>query len=393
MKLSHILDAKLFSSPRQEFVELRLGGPDNLVLQHLSSPKIPSHLNWHDEVESLHRQRRCLRSFMHSGCSLPTCSSPVVGLKPFLRHQLTLALRQKRPRIRLRGSDRALLVWMVRLWPSLLDTVHVVQPETILRWHRARVRAFWRWKSRNRAGRPKIDRELRALIRRMSMENSLWGSSRIHGELLKLGYEVAQSTVSKYMARGGKPPSQSWKTFLRNHAEAIAAVDMCIVPTVTFERLFAFLVLGHGRRQLLWFEVTRHPTAAWLARQITEAFPWASAPAYLVRDNDRAYGYVFTTRVTAMGIRDRPISPGSPWQNGIVERLIGTLRRECLNHIVIFGEVHLRRILCAYAVYYNQTRTHLALNKDCPFERPIQHRGSIVTIPVLAGLHHQYARM
>ena len=311
----------------------------------------------------------------------------------FLRHQLTLALRQKPPRIRLRGSDRALLVWMIQLWPSLLDAVQVVQPETILRWHRAGVRAFWRWKSRNRAGRPKIDRELRELIRRMSLENALWGASRIHGELLKLGYEVAQSTVSKYMARGGRPPSQSWKTFLRNHAEAIAAVDMCMVPTLSFERLFAFLVLGHRRRQLLWFEVTHQPTAAWLARQITEAFPWASAPAYLVRDNDRAYGQVFTSRVTAMGIRDRPISPGSPWQNGIAERLIGTLRRECLDHMVIFGEAHLRRILSAYAVYYNQTRTHLALNKDCPRERPIQRFGSVVAIPVLAGLHHQYARI
>jgi transposase InsO family protein len=305
----------------------------------------------------------------------------------FLRHQLTLALRQKSPRMRLRGSDRALLVWMVRLWPSLLDAVHVVQPETILRWHRAGVRAFWRLRSRNRAGRPRIGRELRELIRRMSMENALWGASRIHGELLKLGYEVAQSTVSKYMARGGRPPSQSWKTFLRNHAEAIAAIDMCIVPTLTFERLFAFLVLGHSRRQLLWFEVTRHPTAAWLARQITEAFPWASA------DNDRAYGQVFTSRVTAMGIRDRPISPGSPWQNGIAERLIGTLRRECLSHMVIFGEAHLRRILSAYAVYYNQTRTHLALNKDCPLQRPIQRFGSVAAIPVLAGLHHQYTRI
>jgi transposase InsO family protein len=311
----------------------------------------------------------------------------------FLRHQLSLALRQKPPRIRLRGSDRALLVWMVRLWPGLLDAVQVVQPETVVHWHRAGVRAFWRWKSRNRAGRPKIDRELRALIRRMSMENALWGASRIHGELLKLGYEVAQSTVSKYMARGGRPPSQSWKTFVRNHAEAIAAIDMCIVPTLSFERLFAFLVLGHSRRQLLWFEVTRHPTAAWLARQITEAFPWASAPAYLVCDNDRAYGHVFTSRVTAMGIRDRPISPGSPWQNGIAERLIGTLRRECLDHMVIFGEVHLRRILSAYAVYYNRTRTHLALNKDCPLERPIQRFGSVAANPVLAGLHHQYVRI
>jgi transposase InsO family protein len=225
------------------------------------------------------------------------------------------------------------------------------------------------------------------------MENSLWGASRIHGELLKLGYEVAQSTVSKYMARGGKPPSQSWKTFLRNHAEAIAAIDICIVPTASFERLFAFLVLGHGRRRLLWFEVACHPTAAWLARQITEAFPWASAPAYLVRDNDRAYGHVFTSRVTAMGIRDRPISPGSPWQNGIAERLIGTLRRECLDHMIIFGETHLRRILTAYAAYYNQTRTHLALNKDSPLRRPIQRFGTVAAIPVLAGLHHQYVRI
>jgi hypothetical protein len=156
----------------------------------------------------------------------------------------------------------------------------------------------------------------------MSRENPLWGASRIHGELLMLGFEVAQSTVSKYMARPSKPPSQTWKTFLRNHAEAIAAIDMCAVPTLTFDLLFAFLVLGHGRRQLLWFEVTRHPTTEWLARQITEAFPWTSAPAYLVRDNDRAYGHVFTSRVRAMGIRDRPISPGSPWQNGHVGRLI-----------------------------------------------------------------------
>jgi transposase InsO family protein len=164
----------------------------------------------------------------------------------------------------------------------------------------------------------------------MSRENPFWGAPRIHGELLMLGFEVAQSTVSKYMMRSRRPPSQSWKTFLQNHAEAIAAIDMCVVPTLTFERLFAFLVLGYGRRHLLWFEVTRHPTAGLLARQITEAFPWASAPTYLVRDNDGANGRVFTSRVMAMGIRDRPISPGSPWQNGHMERLIGTVRRECL---------------------------------------------------------------
>jgi transposase InsO family protein len=267
---------------------------------------------------------------------------------------------------------------MTRLWPSLLGAVQVVQPETILRWHRAGFKMFWRWKSRNRAGRPRIDRGLRGLIRRMSRENPLWGASRIHGELLMLGFEVAQSTVSKYMLRRRNPPSQSWKTFLRNHAQVIAAVDLCVVPTLTFDLLFAFLVLGHGRRQLLWFEVIRHPTAEWLARQITEAFPWTSAPAYLVRDNDRAYGHVFTARMRAMGIRDRPISPGLPWQNGCAERLIGTLRRECLNQVVIFSEMHLRRILSAYAAYYNQARPHLALQKDAPLHRAVQRSGAIV---------------
>jgi len=208
-----------------------------------------------------------------------------------------------------------------------------------------------------------------------------------------LGFEVAQSTVSKYMLRRGSPPSQSWKTFLRNHAEAIAAIDMCVVPTLTFDLLFVFLVLDHGRRRLLWFEVTRHPTAEWLARQITEAFPWASASAYLVRDNDRAYGHVFKSRVRAMGIRDRPISPGSPWQNGCAERLIGTLRRECFDQMLIVGEAHLRRVLSAYAAYYNQARTHLALGKDAPSHRAVQQSGDIATIPILAGLHHQYVRI
>ena len=310
----------------------------------------------------------------------------------FLRHQLSIALRRAPPRLRLRGCDRALLVWMTRLWPSLLGAAQVVQPETILRWHRAGFTALWRWRSRKRARRPKIDRELRDLIRRISKENPRWGASRIHGELLMLGFEVAQSTVSKYMVQG-EAPSQSWKTFFRNHAQAIAAIDLCVVPTLTFERLFAFLVLGHGRRQLLWFEVTRHPTAEWLARQITEAFPWTSAPAYLVRDNDHAYGDVFKSRVRAMGIRDRPISPRSPWQNAYAERLIGTVRRECLDRMLIFGEAHLRQILSSYAAYYNQARTHLALGKDTPLGRTIQRSGVIVAIPILSGLHHHYVRI
>lgn len=310
-----------------------------------------------------------------------------------LRHQLNIALRSAHPRLRLGNGDRLLLTLLTRLWPSLIGIVRVVQPDTVLRWHRAGFRLFWRRKSRRRVGRPRIDRELRELIRRISLENPLWGASRIHGELLMLGFEVAQSTVSKYLVRGHRPPSQSWKIFLRNHADAIAAIDMVVVPTVNFDRLFAFLVLGHGRRQLLSIEVTRHPTAAWLAQQITEAFPWASAPTYLVRDNDGCYGHVFLSRVSAMGIRDRPTAPRSPWQNGIAERLIGTLRRECLDHVLIFGEAHLRRVLLAYATYYNQSRTHLALDKDAPWHRSVQRSGSIVGVPILAGLHHQYVRM
>jgi len=311
----------------------------------------------------------------------------------FLRHQLNIALRGAPHRPRLRGSDRALLILMTWLWPSLLSLSRIVQPDTILRWHRAGFRTYWRWKSRGRPGRPRIGRELRELIQRMSKENPLWGAPRIHGELLKLGFEIAESTVSKYMIRRRGPPSQTWRTFLRNHAEAIAAIDLCVVPTLTFECLFAFLVVGHGRRQLLWFAVTRHPTAEWLAQQIVEAFPWSTAPTYLVRDNDRAYGQAFTRRLRTMGIRDRPISPRSPWQNPYVERLIGTVRRECLDHVLIFGERHLRRILALYSSYYNQTRTHLALRKDAPLRRSVQRSGTIMVTPILSGLHHRYARI
>src|SRR2546421_7774193 len=227
----------------------------------------------------------------------------------FLRHQLNVALRRAPKRVRLRPGDRVPMVWMTRKWPSLLGLSRVVQPDTILRWHRGGFRAYWRWKSRGRPGRPRVSRELRELIQRMSKENPLWGAPRIHGELLKLGFEIAESTVSKYMIRRRGPPSQTWRTFLRNHADTIAAIDLCVVPTVTFECLFAFLVIGHGRRQLLWFGVTRYPTAEWLAQQIVEAFPWDTVPTYVIRDNDCSFGDTFTARLRAMGIRDRPISP------------------------------------------------------------------------------------
>ncbi len=223
--------------------------------------------------------------------------------------------------------------------------------------------------------------------------NSLWGATKIHGELLKLGIAVAQSTVSVYMVPRRDRPLQTWKTFLRNHMEGIASIDLFVVPTIAFEQLFACLVLGHKRRQLLWFAVTCNPTAEWLARQITEAFPWDTAPKYLIRDNDRAFGAVFKARVRAIGIRDRPTSFRSPWQNGLVERLIGSARHECTDHAIVFNEEHLRRILSKYASYYNEARTHLSLGKDAPCTRPIERVGDIIAQPILGGLHHRYARI
>ena len=311
-----------------------------------------------------------------------------------LRHLLNvLQQRTPRRRLHLRWIDRALFIWVYRHYPRILDAITIVRPETVVRWHRKDLARYWRWKSRSPGGRPRIAREVRELIRRMSFENSLWGATKIHGELLKLGIAVAQSTVSVYMVPRRDRPLQTWKTFLRNHMEGIASIDLFVVPTIAFQQLFAFLVLGHKRRQLLWFAVTRNPTAEWLARQITEAFPWDSVPKYLIRDNDRAFGVAFKARVRAMGIRDRPSSFRSPWQNGYVERLIGSIRRECTDHLIVLNAQHLRRILAKYATYYNDVRTHVSLGKDAPCRRPIERFGNIVAYPILGGLHHQYARM
>jgi transposase InsO family protein len=235
--------------------------------------------------------------------------------------------------------------------------------------------------------------ELRALIRRMSIEHPLWGAPRIHGELLKLGFEVAQSSVAKYMVKRRGPPSQQWGTFLRNHAPDIAAMDLFVVPTIGFDLLYAFIIIRLDRRDLAWINVTTHPTAEWIARQLTEAFPWNEAPLYLIRDRDRIYGTIVTRRLRAMGIRDKPIAPASPWQNSFAERLIGSIRRECVNHTIVLGETHLRRILQTYARYYNKIRTHRSLDKDAPVSRPVQPTGNIKSHPILGGLHHHYVRV
>jgi transposase InsO family protein len=270
-----------------------------------------------------------------------------------LRHQLIVLKRRLHGRVRLTNHDRWFFIQLYCWFPSTLKVLTIIRPETLVRWHRVGFRCYWRWKSRRRGGRPQIETELRAMIRRMSVENPLWGAPRIHGELLKLGFSVAQSSVAKYMVKRRGPPSQGWRTFLRNHAPDIAAMDLFVVQTIGFKLLYGIVIVRIDRRDLLWINVTTNPTAEWIARQITEAFPWDGAPGYMIRDRDRIYGAVVTRRLRAMGIRDKPIAPASPWQNGFAERLIGSIRRESVDHMIVLGEAHLRRILQSYADYYN----------------------------------------
>jgi transposase InsO family protein len=309
-----------------------------------------------------------------------------------LRHQLNVLQRKSPKRVALSSIDRLLLVGLYRLAPGVPDALRIIRPETLMRWHRAGFRAYWCWKSRPRGGQPETAADIRRLIREMSFANPLWGAPRIHGELLKLGIEVGQTTVAKYMVRRRMPPSQGWKTFLRNHADGIASMDLFLVPTISFRLLYGFLILQHGRRELLWLGVTAHPSAEWIARQLTEAYGWQQTPRYIVRDRDCVYGSVFLRRLRTMGIRDQPIAPRSPWQNGCAERLIGSIRRDCLDHVVVFGERHLRHLLKSYQEYYNEARTHLSLEKDAPIPRAVQIVGQTLAVPILGGLHHQYVR-
>ena len=309
-----------------------------------------------------------------------------------LRHQVLVLKRKHRGRIRLRGLDRVILGWLSQMGPAVTDAIVIVKPDTLVRWHRLGFRAFWRWKSGSIGGRPPVEQQLRVLILRMAAENPLWGAPRIHGELLKLGFEVAQSTVSNYLRREPRPRGQSWKTFIDNHKNAIAATDLFVVPTIGFKLMYGIVIVHLKRRELVWTNATFHPTAEWIALQLIEAFPWESAPSHLIRDRDASYGAVFKRRLDSLGIRDHPTAPRSPWQNGYAERIIGSIRRECLDHTIVFGEAHLRRTLRSYAHYYNRARTHLSLAKDSPIHRPVQRQGKVMAHPHLGGLHHEYAR-
>lgn len=312
-----------------------------------------------------------------------------------LRHQLAVYHRTA-PRPRLRPADRVLWSWLSRHWTRWRDVLVIVRPETVIAWRRRRFRQYWTKLTRSdRPGRPAVAKEIRDLIRRMSSANPLWGSPRIVGELQKIGIDLPKSTVEKYMIRQRKPPSPTWRAFLKNHVREIVAIDSFVVPTVRNQVLFVFLLLAHDRRRVLHFNITANPTAAWTAQQVVEAFPWQDPPKYLLRDRDGIYGQVFRHRITGMGFKEVLIAPHSPWQNPFLERLIGSIRRECLDHVIVINERHLRRILSNYSRYYHSWRTHRALGMDRPDHRPVHtvDRGRVIEVPEVGGLHHHYERV
>jgi len=312
-----------------------------------------------------------------------------------LRHQIGVLQRSAAKRPKLTTGDRLFWICLSRLWRDWRSVLAIVQPETVVAWHRAGFRLFWTWKvRRGRPGRPLISREVRDLIRKMCRENPLWGAPRIHGELLKLGINIAESSVSKYMVRRNKTPSQTWRTFLENHAQQLISIDFFTVPTIRFQVLYVFLILAHDRRRILHFNVTAHPTAEWTGQQLREAFPFAQLPAYLLRDHDAIFGHEFREQVRDLGICEVLSAPRSPWQRAYVERVIGSIRRECLDHVIVFNENSLRRMLNSYFDYYHRSRTNLSLGKDPPEPRAIQppELGSVVAVPQVGGLHHCYER-
>jgi transposase InsO family protein len=322
------------------------------------------------------------------------------------RHQLrleNLALRQqlamlkpsvKRPQVS--PADRLFWILFSKYVDGWRTMLHALHPDTVVRWHREGFKHYWTWKSRRqRVGRPPVDKEIRKLIRQMQSANIGWGAPRIHGELLKLGIDISQAAVSKYMVRQQKPPSQTWRTFLENHADCIAGIDFFTVPTATFRILYVFIVLCHDRRHIVHFNVTAHPTARWTAQQLVEAFPFESAPRYLLRDRDAIYGEKVRRRIKSLCIEEVVTAPHSPWQNPFVERIIGSIRRDCLDHIIVLNERHLRRILREYFSYYHSCRTHISLNKDPPETRTVEppEMGNVVAFPHVGGLHHRYGRI
>jgi putative transposase len=309
-----------------------------------------------------------------------------------LRQQLAV-LHRSVPRPRLEDRDRRFWVWLSRLWCGWQSVLVIVSPATVVRWHRQGFKCYWRWKS-GKPGRPLVDAAVRSLIRRMSRANPLWGAPRIQAELRLLGHDLAKSTVAKYMSRRAKPPSPTWRSFLQNHVGSLASIDFFVVPTVTFQLLYCFVVLRHERRRVVHFNATRHPTSQWVSQQLREAFPFDQAPRYLIRDRDSIYGLEAQRAIRNLGIEEVLIAPRAPWQNPFVERLIGTLRRECLDHVIVLNEAHLKRIVSSFLEYYHRTRPHRSLAQNAPEPREVDppERGKLVAEPMVGGLHHRYRR-
>jgi transposase InsO family protein len=310
-----------------------------------------------------------------------------------LRHQLLVLSRNAR-KPKFSNSDRLLWICLRAVWSRWERALVILRPQTVIGWHRAGFRLFWRWKSRCRDGRPSADRELIQLIHRMWQANPTWGSPRIRDELAKSGLQVSDSTIRKYRPRRPRSSSQSWKTFLHNHTQQIVAIDFFTVPTAAFRVLFVFIVLAHERRTVLHFAITESPSACWTGQQLVNAFPFEAAPRFLLRDRDGIYGAEFGRRAASLGMEEKVIAPRSPWQNPHAERLIGTLRRECLDQVIILNERHLNRVLRVYVDYYHRHRTHRALDSDCPVPRSVQKadQGKIVEFSLVGGLHHRYTR-
>ena len=311
-----------------------------------------------------------------------------------LRQQLVIYKRQqKRPR--LSRWDRLFWIALARYWKGWRKPLLVVHPDTVTRWQRQRFREYWAQLSSGsgrKLGRPPISKQIRELIQTMTRANCLWRAPRIHGELIELGIKVSERTVSRILRTIPRPPSQTWKTFLQNHIGEIVATDFFTVPTVRLRVLFVFLVVEHQRGKVLRFGVTEHPTSEWVAQQMVEAFTERDAPRYLIRDRDASYGNEFRRRIQSLGMKEVITAFRSPWQNAFAERLIGSIRRDCLDHVVVLHQRHLRKLLKKYFVYYHESRTHLGLAKDAPAPRPVMAQGEIIAIPQVGGLHHRYER-
>ena len=312
-----------------------------------------------------------------------------------LRQQLVVQQRSiKRPKIK--NRDRIFWIWLSRFWNNWGAPLIIVKPPTVIGWHKKGFKSYWKWKSR-RAGRPNIDWELIKLIRKLQKENATWSAQRIQGELKKLGYEVCDNTVAKYMIKstdGNDSKRQRWLTFLRNHAKHIVGIDFVVVRTVFFNAIYVFIAISNDRRKILHFAVTANPHSRWAIQQLRETFAFDEVTKYVIRDNDKIFSDDFKQHITGFGLEDTPTAPRSPWQNPIAERVLGTLRRECLDHMIIVNEKHLYSVLYEYINdYYNVSRIHMSLEKDSPVPRPVQANGKIVNKPILGGLHHIYSRV